>query len=73
MSMRSARKKAGLLQREVSVALNVSMGTVAMWDTGRNLPRAALLPVVAELYHCAIEDLLTTDTLDEDSVQEVSG
>lgn len=59
MSMESARKKAGLLQREVAGTLNVSMGTVAMWDTGRNLPRASLLPKVAELYHCTIAELLT--------------
>lgn len=61
MSMESARKRAGLLQREVADALDVSMGTVAMWDTGRNLPRAALLPKLAELYHCTIEELLSDD------------
>lgn len=61
MSMGTARKKAGLRQLEVAEILDVSSGTVAMWDTGRNLPRAALLPRIAALYKCTIEELLAPD------------
>ena len=32
MTMSYARRRAGLLQRQVAEALGVSMGTVAMWD-----------------------------------------
>lgn len=58
MSLESARKKAGLLQREVAQALGVSLGTVAMWDTGRNMPRASQLPKIAELYGVTVDELL---------------
>lgn len=61
MSMETARKNAGLLQREVAEAMEVSLGTVAMWDTNRNLPRAALLPKIAALYGCTIEELLSPE------------
>jgi len=65
MNMALARKKAGLLQREVADALGVSMGTVAMWDTGRNNPRADMLPKIARLYGCTIDELLSDNQSEE--------
>ena len=61
MTMAFARKRAGLLQRQVAEALGVSMGTVAMWDTGRNKPRADMLPKIAKLYNCTVDELLLED------------
>lgn len=61
MTMPYARKRAGLLQRQVAEALNVSLGTVAMWDTGRNKPRADMLPKIAKLYGCTVDELLRDD------------
>ena len=58
MTMAKARRRAGLLQRQVAQALNVSLGTVAMWDTGRNKPLADMLPKIAKLYGCTVDDLL---------------
>ena len=61
MTMALARKRAGLLQRQVAEALGFSMGTVAMWDTGRNRPRADMLPKIAKLYNCTVDELLRED------------
>lgn len=61
MTMSYARRRAGLLQRQVADALGVSMGTVAMWDTGRNKPRADMLPKIAKLYGCTVDELLQED------------
>lgn len=61
MTMSYARRRAGLLQRQVAEALNVSLGTVAMWDTGRNKPRADMLPKIAKLYGCSVDELLRED------------
>lgn len=58
MNMSYARKRAGLLQRQVAEALGVSLGTVAMWDVGRNHPRANMLPKIAKLYGCTVDELL---------------
>lgn len=61
MKMCDARRRAGLLQRQVADALNVSLGSVAMWDTGRNKPRADMLPKIAKLYGCTVDELLRED------------
>lgn len=58
MTRAYARRRAGLLQRQVAAALGVSMGTVAMWDTGRNKPRADMLPKIAKLYGTTVDELL---------------
>lgn len=58
MSFVTARKKAFLSQRAAAESLNVTDATVCMWETGKTLPRAALLPKIAELYGCSIEELL---------------
>lgn len=63
MTLAYARRRAGLLQRQVAEALGVSMGTVAMWDTGRNKPRADMLPRIAKLYNCTVDELLREDEL----------
>lgn len=64
MGMKTARKRAGLSQREVAEKLHVDQTAVSMWETGRNLPRASLLPLVANLYRCSIEELLSPDKRD---------
>ncbi len=58
MKMASARKRAGLLQRQVAEALGVSIGAVAMWDTGERRPRVDMLPRIAKLYGCTVDELL---------------
>lgn len=62
MSFALARKKAGFSQREVAEKLSVSDAAVCMWETGKTSPRAALLPLIAELYHCSIDELLKNNT-----------
>lgn len=59
MTFSYARRRAGLLQRQVAEKLGVSMGTVAMWDTGRNKPRADMLLKIARLYGVTVDELLS--------------
>lgn len=56
-ALKELRKQAGLSQADVAYALDVLQSTVSMWETGDNMPRAAMLPKLAELYHCSINDL----------------
>ena len=51
------REKAGLLQEDVSMAMEVSQSAVSQWETGRCFPKAALLPKLADLFKCSISDL----------------
>lgn len=61
MGFSSARTKAGLSQRSVAEKMNVSPAAVALWDTGKSKPRAALLPKLAELYGCTVDELLRNE------------
>ena len=61
MAISRARRRAGLLQREVAEALGVSTGAVAMWDTGERKPRADTLVKLAALYGTTVDELLRED------------
>ncbi len=65
MSFLSAREKAGLTQREVADKLNIDQSSVSWWETGKNNPRAALLPAIASLYGVTVDELLQTDNQSE--------
>lgn len=62
MSFLSERLKNGLSQAAVAEALGVSAASVCQWETGKTQPRAEKLPVIAALYGCTVEDLLSPDT-----------
>jgi len=61
MSFRRCRRMADITQKDASIALGVSQSAVALWDTGKTKPRAALLPKVAKLYGCTVDELLAPD------------
>lgn len=61
MSFKRCRRIADLTQREAAAALGLHQSAVAMWETGKTAPRAALLPKVAELYGCTVDELLAPD------------
>lgn len=65
MRLQEARAKAGLSQRAVAKELGITDAAVCLWETGRNLPRAALLPKLAALYGCTVDDLLREDEPNE--------
>lgn len=58
MSFASARIAAGLTQSEVARRLEIDQSTVSYWETGKHLPRGALLIQAADLYGCTIDELL---------------
>jgi len=54
----SYRKKIGLTQEEVAKELKIGRSAISKWETGVTVPRAELLPRIATLYNCTIEQLL---------------
>lgn len=56
-ALKELRNRAGLSQSDVAAALNIKQTTVSMWESGDNKPRAALLPAIAQLYGCTIDEL----------------
>ena len=59
MGFKSAREKTGMTQQEAAKAIGTDQSTVCLWETGKTNPRASLLPKIAEVYGCTIDELLT--------------
>lgn len=57
MAFKDARIRANLTQEAAAVKFGVDQSTIHAWETGKWLPRAAMLPKVAEVYHCTVDDL----------------
>lgn len=51
------RLAAGYTQEGMAEALGVTRSALAAWETGRGLPSAGLLPDIAALLLCSIDDL----------------
>lgn len=58
MSLLDKRKAAGITQNELADTLRIDRSTVAKWETGKAYPRAALLPKIAQVLGCTIDELL---------------
>jgi len=59
MSFYSARKKAGLSQAAAAKEFGVAAAAVCQWETGKTTPRSNLLPQIAKVYGCTIDELLS--------------
>ncbi|MBQ6398422.1 MAG: helix-turn-helix transcriptional regulator [Oscillospiraceae bacterium] len=51
------RKLVGLTQAQLAEALGVERATVTMWELGNNWPSARVLPLIADLLVCSIDEL----------------
>lgn len=60
--MRERRLRGAIpTQREVAKILGVKESAVSKWERGISKPRADKLPILAKLYGCTIEELLSDD------------
>ena len=58
MNIDIKRVNAGLSQERLANLLKVDRSTVAKWETGKSMPRAELLPKIAKILCCTVDDLL---------------
>ena len=61
MSIKEMRLRAKITQNELSLKLSIQRSTVAKWETGKSLPRAELLPKIAQILNCSVDELLRGD------------
>lgn len=61
MSLRKARERAGLTQKEAARLFGLAPSAVSQWDSGQTMPRAKLIPRVAEVYGCTVAELFEPD------------
>lgn len=57
MQIRKLRRSKGLTQKQLADEIGVTRTTVAMWESGSSYPRTDLLPKIAALLGCTIDDL----------------
>ena len=50
-------------QEDAASALHIDRSTVSKWEIGESLPRAEMLPKIAALYNCAIDELMGKETI----------
>jgi transcriptional regulator with XRE-family HTH domain len=52
-----AREKRGKTQAEVAFAMNIPKSTLCQWESGKRNVAAYMLPRLADVIGCEIEDL----------------
>lgn len=60
-SIKCKRESAGWTQARLARELGISRATVAMWETGKSRPRYDMLPKIASLLGCTIDELYADD------------
>ena len=61
LSIKTKREQIGMTQAQFADALGVSRATVAMWESAHNYPRAEMLPNIANIFGCTIDELYADD------------
>ena len=57
MKIRELRQARGLSQARVAEDVGVSKPAVCKWETGVSVPRTELLPMLARVLDCSIDEL----------------
>jgi transcriptional regulator with XRE-family HTH domain len=58
MKISDAREMRGFTQMDLAKRMGVTQGAVSQWETGTSLPRADLLPKLADVLGCTVDELL---------------
>lgn len=55
--LKAMRRRAGYTVAQLAERLSVTRATIYFWEQGRYLPNAGLLPELAEILGCSIDEL----------------
>lgn len=58
MNILEKRLQAGLTQQELSLKLGVRQNTVSQWENGNRVPSVEILPKLADVLNCTIDELV---------------
>lgn len=61
-NLKLLREKNGVSVKKLAVELNVSQQAVGKWERGEGMPRAELLPKLADALNCTIDALFGRQT-----------
>lgn len=57
--IKEIREARGFTQKKLADELKLSVSTITKWETQKSAPRAKILPMVAKVLGCSIDDLFT--------------
>ena len=57
-SLKVLRKKANLTQQQLAAKLEINRSSIAKWETGYCFPRTSMLPQLAKILGCSVDELL---------------
>ncbi len=60
------RRANGMTQKDLAEKLNVSDKAVSRWERDESLPDLMLLPVIADIFHITVDELLRGERKTED-------
>ena len=61
MKIKNLRHKCNMTQETLASRLGVTQASVAMWETGKALPRAEMLVKLAAVLQCTVDELLNAE------------
>lgn len=53
------RRRQGLTQHQLARRIGVTYQAISKWENGRAAPDVSLLPELAEVFNCCIDDLFS--------------
>lgn len=62
------RKKRGLSQVQLAEKLNITQGAVSQWEMGLSKPKSEILPELAKVLNCTIDELFKDEATEEGRV-----
>ena len=64
------RRKHKMTQKELADALFVVDKTISRWECGYGFPDVKLLPVIADMFHVSVDELIGNEQVDEENDDE---
>ena len=63
-NIKRLRKKNGLTQLQLAEKISISPQAISKWERNVNFPDITLLPVLADLFNCSIDELFRVNDRD---------
>jgi putative transcriptional regulator len=57
MNIKSLRTSQKMTQAELAEKIGVDQTAVSQWETGQTYPKASLLPKIAEVLNCTLDEM----------------
>ena len=70
IKLSSLRKESGYSQEKLAHILSISPQAISKWENGHSLPETSLLPVLAQIFNCTIDDIIMPAYVFDEKVEQ---